>query len=462
MSPTRKQNQKNEKGPLLELTIENFGPITSGKIELRPLTIFMGSNNSGKSCAAMLIYSIMNSEHQSMHEIVDDVFTNLLPRVKSSNPHRLASDAMPFDIQHNVIACENFKSELLRNFSSPPSELVQIKQSTCTLKISSDILQSTITISNNAIRCQPNSNKSMHVEVNDSDKNDHQLVSIKNNNIAIRDGAFTKRYIMSIMKAMFRHYHKTMSFAYYLPASRYGILQSRKILSSQLMKHAYADIEDFHVPKMPGVIIDLLRRLNDMPTELGSCNKIAKQLEKNMLQGAIEMQDSDVASEISYRYRDHLVPLHRASSMVSEMALPVLYLRYLVEPRSLLVIEEPESHLHPDNQVYLAKCIVDLIRNGVRVLITTHSPYLVEQIGNYLQASGISDSDRNKLPMGKNHYIKPDEIATYLFETKQNTSIIKKVNTAVEDGIDQDQFVAAFESISEHSRAIEEYYEHTR
>ena len=39
----------------LEVEIENFGPISSGKVRLRPLTVFIGPNNSGKSYTAMLI-----------------------------------------------------------------------------------------------------------------------------------------------------------------------------------------------------------------------------------------------------------------------------------------------------------------------------------------------------------------------------------------------------------------------
>jgi len=42
----------------LEVEIENFGSISSGKARLRFLTIFIGPNNSGKSYTAMLIRSI--------------------------------------------------------------------------------------------------------------------------------------------------------------------------------------------------------------------------------------------------------------------------------------------------------------------------------------------------------------------------------------------------------------------
>lgn len=47
----------------IELAIEakDFGPISGGKITLKPLTLFIGPNNSGKSYAAMLVHSIFES-----------------------------------------------------------------------------------------------------------------------------------------------------------------------------------------------------------------------------------------------------------------------------------------------------------------------------------------------------------------------------------------------------------------
>ena len=41
----------------------------------------------------------------------------------------------------------------------------------------------------------------------------------------------------------------------------------------------------------------------------------------------------------------------QASSMVAELAPVVLYLRHLVRPDDVLIIEEPESNLHPAMQV---------------------------------------------------------------------------------------------------------------
>ena len=45
----------------LRIEVEDFGPISGGEIKLKPLTVFIGPNNSGKSYAAMLVHSIFES-----------------------------------------------------------------------------------------------------------------------------------------------------------------------------------------------------------------------------------------------------------------------------------------------------------------------------------------------------------------------------------------------------------------
>jgi len=55
----------------------------------------------------------------------------------------------------------------------------------------------------------------------------------------------------------------------------------------------------------------------------------------------------------------------------------------------LLIIDEPEVHLHPGWQVEYAKILIKLVENGVKVLVTSHSPYLIEAINKYSKKSKI-------------------------------------------------------------------------
>ena len=42
----------------LELTVTNFGPVAEANIELRPMTVFVGPSNTGKSYMAALVYAL--------------------------------------------------------------------------------------------------------------------------------------------------------------------------------------------------------------------------------------------------------------------------------------------------------------------------------------------------------------------------------------------------------------------
>lgn len=42
----------------VELEVSDFGPIVNAKVELRPLTVFVGPSNTGKSYLAMLVYAL--------------------------------------------------------------------------------------------------------------------------------------------------------------------------------------------------------------------------------------------------------------------------------------------------------------------------------------------------------------------------------------------------------------------
>ena len=46
---------------MLTISVKNLGPIAEGTVDLKPLTIFVGPSNTGKSYMAMAVYSVMKA-----------------------------------------------------------------------------------------------------------------------------------------------------------------------------------------------------------------------------------------------------------------------------------------------------------------------------------------------------------------------------------------------------------------
>ena len=42
----------------LEIEVQDFGPIVHAKLDLRPMTVFIGPSNTGKSYLAILLYAL--------------------------------------------------------------------------------------------------------------------------------------------------------------------------------------------------------------------------------------------------------------------------------------------------------------------------------------------------------------------------------------------------------------------
>lgn len=83
------------------------------------------------------------------------------------------------------------------------------------------------------------------------------------------------------------------------------------------------------------------------------------------------------------------IPLHLASSSARGLVDLYFYLRHVAKPFDLLLVDEPGSHLDTKNQILLARTLARMMGAGVRVLITTHSDYLIKEINNLIMLSEL-------------------------------------------------------------------------
>ena len=80
-----------------------------------------------------------------------------------------------------------------------------------------------------------------------------------------------------------------------------------------------------------------------------------------------------------------------SSSSVKSLFLLDLYIKHIAHYGDFLVIDEPELNLHPENQVKMAELIVRLINSGIKIIMTTHSDYIIKEINNRIMLSNITE-----------------------------------------------------------------------
>ena len=116
------------------------------------------------------------------------------------------------------------------------------------------------------------------------------------------------------------------------------------------------------------------------------------------------------------------LPLTAASSGIQSTVPLLLVLHYAIHKREFtsFVLEEPECNLFPEKQVELLKHIIALIKSENRTLtITTHSPYLLSNLNNYLYAGSLIEKYGDRIRtsvesvISESLCIKPSECAVF-------------------------------------------------
>ncbi|NES25226.1 MAG: ATP-binding protein [Symploca sp. SIO3E6] len=73
-----------------------------------------------------------------------------------------------------------------------------------------------------------------------------------------------------------------------------------------------------------------------------------------------------------------------SSSAVRSLLDLGFYLRHEAQLGDLLMVDEPELNLHPENQRRVARLFARLVNLGIKVFITTHSDYIIKELNTLI------------------------------------------------------------------------------
>ena len=172
--------------------------------------------------------------------------------------------------------------------------------------------------------------------------------------------------------------------------------------------------------------IDFTRSIPDLHKERGDFfeNKLFDDI-KEMMEGYYRNSDDAIRFISKARKQRRFdIPLHRASSSARGLSDLYFFLRHVAKKNHLLIIDEPESHLDTANQIQLARLLARLVRADMKVLITTHSDYLIKEFNNLIMLSQ-SFENKNKivkmLKYKKDDFLPPESIRAYVAEDNKLT-----------------------------------------
>ena len=103
-----------------------------------------------------------------------------------------------------------------------------------------------------------------------------------------------------------------------------------------------------------------------------------------------------------YLKNSNKIPIKNTATGIKSFGLLQMLIRNnFINRKSILIIDEPEVHLHPKWQLKYAQIIIALIKSNVDIIVASHSPYMIEALKRYSDIAGLSKK--------ANFYLSQDE-----------------------------------------------------
>ncbi len=466
----------------MKVTIQNLGAIQSAEIDLKPLTVLIGPNNAGKTWMAYTLAGIFGShglntyasayvgrKFEKKYPPLDNAIEQILSTGKTTinlvefaeqygesyfqSVARYAQLWMPdfMSTQFDVFD----KMEISINLAeSKALFLEQVKQSSLQV----DVAHGTLKVSKK--RGNP------ILQAYTSAENEESITE------QIPSEEIKERLVRNVMRilhqALYSEIHvfpteRTTLVTFRLGSAKTQVVMNEKAREvfeaftnalQRLRDLSEAEIEDFIAPEPQqgigpiGYFLSMLGEVFQIsPKEIRKREKgvqsnpkikkyqqLAQVLEEEILDGNLDFSTPEPNARrdmLFYPRKNVALEMSIVSSMVKELAPLVLYLRYIAQPDELLIIDEPEMNLHPEAQAKMIEFLCMLVNAGLRVLVTTHSTYIVDQLTNLIYAAQLETEKQKSLAEvffleNESAFIPQEKVSVYCVENGTAESILRE------------------------------------
>lgn len=427
--------------------VNGLGAIKQAQIDLtKKLTVFCGHNNTGKTYVSYVIYALTSRQKFTPKMLSDDFLSKLIENKEL---------VLPIDLDE---ICA-FRKELVEFVADNLNELFGISKEqaqkffpsfSLNFKTSeADFKEKILAEGFNA--CFNGEAFAINVTKEDGSLDIKFTISI-NSSLTPRDIDTIRFMILPNLYTSISLYPIPRSIIF--PVERNSIYTfskelsiKRNILIDQMQDMSTKQIDplDFlfkRTTRYPQPIRDGLEIAEDMSNlqkNESDYKEFAEKIEEELLQGKVSVSNEGEVQFASSKAKSKKLPIHLTASIVKTLSSLVFYLKHIARKNDLIIIDEPELNLHPDNQIIIARIFARLINEGFRLLISTHSDYIIRELNNLIMLS--SDNPNVKILRDKFNYLPSEKIASedvnaYYFDFRTKSSVGVKQLSVSEFGFE--------------------------
>lgn len=479
----------------LRLVVDNLGPIRHADVALRPLTVLIGRNNTGKTYLAQALYSAhkaIDSFSRRPESLTDSEYGSLRAvlvqhMVSEHTETSLRVEDLPPELQSKMAewvlqALQNTSRELNQRLSayfgvSDLGDITRWGANRVVVTVLQDAGNSRLFDSEGYASVDRSA--VLSVPLDDEDVLGFppfaRLLTLNGDD---HDNEFLQQELSWILAAKVWHGYVSQvqlgGSAHYLPAGRSGLLQAWTDvvkLRLQLERDRYGLVRPDS--DLGGVALDFISSLADVlgphsrrygrqlsllheaqpPKKAQSLALLQELMDGKILSGS----EDDMVPTLDYEQDGHRLAIRRASSMVADLAPLAMWIDRLIRPGDLLVIDEPESHLHPEAIRLVARVLVRLVNENVRVVCATHSSVLLHELSNCILRSRSKHSEADSTSGYTEDDVLPvEDIAVHRFHRPGDSRSVEVERVEIDPdwGIPEDEYVAVASELSDESSRL--------
>ena len=423
----------------MKIEIKNLGAVKSATIDIsKKLNLFCGPNGTGKTYVAYAIYDIFKSD---FHIGTNEIFDNLVEELVKNR-------SVQYELNFDVI--NQYRKEIVSSFIDDLDTLFGIgidvtKQilGEVDLKFVEDNerLNNYIVKSNFEI-IEPFGK--IKIKISKEKETKYVFLELLDSPMPNIDIDRLRFFLYSRLVSILAKY--PISSTFILPVERNSIYTFSKELSirkqeavdyfhamtSKEKKETVIDMLLSNTKRYPLPIKDGLLIADDLAEKKKSKSPFfdfAEEIENSLLNGKLEIDNDGEIKFKPNKSPKKSLPIHMTASIVKSLSSLVVYLKHIAEPNDLIIIDEPEINLHPDNQIILTRLFAKLINKGFRFIISTHSDYIIREFNNLVMLSNDKlKKEAEKFKYLEDEYIKREDLEVLYFnypdKKKRNKQVI--------------------------------------